>query len=97
MEESRDTTSSKSLTSTFDNILESPEAEINAIPSARSEKLMGRRSRDIPCSVTEMVYGGNEEGVGTFSKIIDRDTKLISSSETSLGPRKYTSAPARMD
>ncbi|MBW0509380.1 hypothetical protein O181_049095 [Austropuccinia psidii MF-1] len=47
MKDSRTLTSSQGLARTFNTIIESPEAEITAIPVVKYEKLPGIRSRDI--------------------------------------------------
>ncbi|MBW0578653.1 hypothetical protein O181_118368 [Austropuccinia psidii MF-1] len=48
MEDSRTSTSSQRLDSTFDTIIESPEADITAIPVVRPESFPAGRNRDIP-------------------------------------------------
>ncbi|MBW0587188.1 hypothetical protein O181_126903 [Austropuccinia psidii MF-1] len=88
MEDARASTSSQRLASTFDTLIESPEAEITAIPVIRPESFPTGSNRDIPVSVQELVYGGKEAGVGTSSKSLDRKNELLSSSEEVHGPRK---------
>ncbi|MBW0521040.1 hypothetical protein O181_060755 [Austropuccinia psidii MF-1] len=90
MEHYRTSTSSQSLEKTFDTLIESPEAEINATPAFRSEQLPTGGSRDIPVSVQELVYGRKAAGVGNSSQLVYRDNELLPSSEKSLGPRKDT-------
>ncbi|MBW0462060.1 hypothetical protein O181_001775 [Austropuccinia psidii MF-1] len=79
---------SRASKSTFYTLLESPEAETTAIPVVGSEQLPTRRSRDIPVSLQELVYGRKEEGAGTSSKPLDRDNELISLGEKALRGRK---------
>ncbi|MBW0505663.1 hypothetical protein O181_045378 [Austropuccinia psidii MF-1] len=88
MEDVRTSTSSQRLDSTFDTLIESPEAEITAIPVVRPESFLAGSNRDIPVSVQELVYGGKAAGVGTSAKLLDRQNELLSSSEESHGPRK---------
>ncbi|MBW0548832.1 hypothetical protein O181_088547 [Austropuccinia psidii MF-1] len=54
----------RASTSTFDTLIESPEAEIAAITVVRAESFPAGRNRDIPVSVQELVYGGKATGVG---------------------------------
>ncbi|MBW0475199.1 hypothetical protein O181_014914 [Austropuccinia psidii MF-1] len=58
IEDVRASTSIQRLERKFYNLIESPEAEINAIPAVRSKEFPTRSSRDIPVSVQELVYGG---------------------------------------
>ncbi|MBW0475547.1 hypothetical protein O181_015262 [Austropuccinia psidii MF-1] len=88
MEDSRTSTSSQRLARTFDTLIESPEAEITAIPIVRPEPFPTGKSRDIPVSVQEVVYGRKAAGVGTSSKSLDRKNELISLIEEVHGPRK---------
>ncbi|MBW0551399.1 hypothetical protein O181_091114 [Austropuccinia psidii MF-1] len=97
MEDARTSTSSQRLASTFDPLIESPEAEITAIPVVRSESFPTGRHRDIPVSVQELVYGGKEARVGTSSKSLDRQNELLSSSEEVHGPRKYRRTSEGLD
>ncbi|MBW0590224.1 hypothetical protein O181_129939 [Austropuccinia psidii MF-1] len=87
MEHSRTSTSSQRLASTFDTLIESPEADITAIP-VRPESLPTGSSRDIPVSLQELVYGSKTARVGTSPKSFDRHHELISSSEEVHGARK---------
>ncbi|MBW0588926.1 hypothetical protein O181_128641 [Austropuccinia psidii MF-1] len=87
MEDSRASTSSQRLSSTFDTLIESPEAVITAI-AARPESLSTGNNRDIPVSVQELVYGSKTARVGTSPKSLDRHHELISSSEEVHGARK---------
>ncbi|MBW0586534.1 hypothetical protein O181_126249 [Austropuccinia psidii MF-1] len=87
MEDSRTSTSSQMLASTFDNLIESPEADITAI-AVRPESLLTGNNRDIPVSVQELVYGSKTARVGTSPKSLDRHYELISSSEEVHGARK---------
>ncbi|MBW0577182.1 hypothetical protein O181_116897 [Austropuccinia psidii MF-1] len=88
MEDSRTSTSSQRLASTFDTLIESPEADITAIAVVRPESLSTGNNRDIPISVQELVYGSKKERVGTSPKSLDRHHELISSSEEVHGARK---------
>ncbi|MBW0493041.1 hypothetical protein O181_032756 [Austropuccinia psidii MF-1] len=81
MEDSRTSTMSQRLARAFKTLIESPEAEITAIPVVRPESFPAGSSRDIPVSVQEMVYGRKAAGVGTSAKSLDRHNELLSSSE----------------
>ncbi|MBW0577528.1 hypothetical protein O181_117243 [Austropuccinia psidii MF-1] len=61
MEDARISTSSQRLVSAFDTLIESPEAEITAIPIFRPESLAAGSNRDIPVSVQELVYSGKQQ------------------------------------
>ncbi|MBW0575953.1 hypothetical protein O181_115668 [Austropuccinia psidii MF-1] len=87
MEDSRTSTSSQRLSSTFDTLIESPEADITAI-AVIPESLPTGSNRDIPVSVQELVYGSKTARVGTSPKSLDRHHELISSSEEVHGARK---------
>ncbi|MBW0590442.1 hypothetical protein O181_130157 [Austropuccinia psidii MF-1] len=63
MEDTRTPTSSQRLGSTFNTLIESPEAEIVAIPVVRPESFLTGNNRNIPASIQELVYGGKEAGV----------------------------------
>ncbi|MBW0579291.1 hypothetical protein O181_119006 [Austropuccinia psidii MF-1] len=89
MEDARTSTSSQRLESTFETLIESPEADITAISVVRPVSFPTGTNRDIPVSVQELVYGGKEEGVGTSAKSLDRHNELLSSSEEFHGQRKY--------
>ncbi|MBW0591730.1 hypothetical protein O181_131445 [Austropuccinia psidii MF-1] len=88
MEDARDPTSCQSLASTFDTLIESPEAEITAIAVVRPDSLSTGNNRDIPVSVQELVYSSKPARVGTSPKYLDRHHELISSSEEINGARK---------
>ncbi|MBW0579195.1 hypothetical protein O181_118910 [Austropuccinia psidii MF-1] len=88
MEDARTSASSQRLSRTFDTLIESPEAEITAIPVVRPESFPTGSNRDISVSVQELVYGLKEAGVGTSAKSLDRNKELLSSSEEVHGPRK---------
>ncbi|MBW0545718.1 hypothetical protein O181_085433 [Austropuccinia psidii MF-1] len=88
MEDARTSTSFQRLASTFETLIESPEAEIAASPFFRPESFPTGRNREIPVSVQKLVYGGKAAGVGTSSKSLDRHNELISSSEEFNRPRK---------
>ncbi|MBW0500868.1 hypothetical protein O181_040583 [Austropuccinia psidii MF-1] len=68
MEDARTSTSSQRLASTFETLIESPEADITAIPVVRPELFPAGNNGDIPVSVQELAYGGKAEGVGTSVK-----------------------------
>ncbi|MBW0585064.1 hypothetical protein O181_124779 [Austropuccinia psidii MF-1] len=88
MEDARASTSSQRLASTFETLIESPEADTAAISVVRPESLSTGNNRDIPVSVQELVYGGKEEGVGTSAKSLHRHNEILSSSEEVHGARK---------
>ncbi|MBW0571481.1 hypothetical protein O181_111196 [Austropuccinia psidii MF-1] len=88
MEDASTSTSSQRLASTFDTLIESPEADITAIAVVRPESLSTGNNRDIPVSVQELVYGSKEARVGTSLKYFDRHHELISSIEEVHGARK---------
>ncbi|MBW0526575.1 hypothetical protein O181_066290 [Austropuccinia psidii MF-1] len=87
MEDARTSTSSQRLASTFDTLIESPEADITAI-AARPKSLSTGSNRDIQVSVQELVYGSKAARVGYSPKSLDRHHELISSSEEIHGARK---------
>ncbi|MBW0590141.1 hypothetical protein O181_129856 [Austropuccinia psidii MF-1] len=87
MEDSRTSSSSQRLTSTFENLIESSEADIAAM-AVRPESFSTGNNRDIPVSVQELVYGSKTARVGTSPKSLDRHHELISSSEEIHGARK---------
>ncbi|MBW0590191.1 hypothetical protein O181_129906 [Austropuccinia psidii MF-1] len=72
MEDARTSTSSQRLASTFEPLIERPEADITDI-AVRPESLPTGSSRDIPVPVQELVYGSKTERVGTSSKSLDRN------------------------
>ncbi|MBW0580859.1 hypothetical protein O181_120574 [Austropuccinia psidii MF-1] len=88
MEDARASTSSQRLSSTFNTLIESLEAEITAIAVVRPESLSTGNNRDIPVSVQELVYGSKTARVGASPKSLDRHHELISSSEEVYGSRK---------
>ncbi|MBW0535655.1 hypothetical protein O181_075370 [Austropuccinia psidii MF-1] len=88
MEDARTSTSSQRLYSTFDTLIESPEADITANPIFRPEPFPTGKNRDILVSVQELVYGSKAAGVGASSKSFDGYNELISSSKEVHGPRK---------
>ncbi|MBW0511311.1 hypothetical protein O181_051026 [Austropuccinia psidii MF-1] len=88
MEDARTSTISQRLASTFETLIESPEADITAIAVVRPESLSTCNNRYIPVSVQELVYGSKTEKVGTSPKSLDRHHELISSSEEVHGARK---------
>ncbi|MBW0536294.1 hypothetical protein O181_076009 [Austropuccinia psidii MF-1] len=88
MEDSRTSTSSQRLSSTFDTLIESPEADMTAIPGVRPESFPTGRNRDIPVSVQKLVYGSKAAGVGASYSSLDRHNELLSSSEDAHGHRK---------
>ncbi|MBW0523490.1 hypothetical protein O181_063205 [Austropuccinia psidii MF-1] len=81
MEDARTSTSSQRLASTFDTLIQSPEAEITAIAVFRPESISPGSNRNITVSVQELVHGSKTERVGTSPKSLDRHHELISSSE----------------
>ncbi|MBW0589205.1 hypothetical protein O181_128920 [Austropuccinia psidii MF-1] len=87
MEDARASTSSQKLATTFETLIESPEADIAAI-AVRPELISTGNNRDIPVSVKELVYGQKTARVGTSSESLNRQHELISSSEEIHGARK---------
>ncbi|MBW0554131.1 hypothetical protein O181_093846 [Austropuccinia psidii MF-1] len=87
MEDARTSTSSQRLASTFEPLIESPEADITAI-AVRPESFPTGSSGDLPVSVQELVYGHKTARVGTSPKSLDRHNELLSSSEEVHGARK---------
>ncbi|MBW0468849.1 hypothetical protein O181_008564 [Austropuccinia psidii MF-1] len=79
MEDARTSTSSQRLASTFDTLIESPEADITSIAVVGPEPLSTGNNRDIPVSLQELVYGSKLARVGTSPKSLDRHHELISS------------------
>ncbi|MBW0533861.1 hypothetical protein O181_073576 [Austropuccinia psidii MF-1] len=88
MEDARISTSSQRLASTFDTLIEIPEADITAIAVVRPESLSTGNNRDITVLIQELVYGGKEARVGTPPNSLDRHHELISLSEKVHGARK---------
>ncbi|MBW0528642.1 hypothetical protein O181_068357 [Austropuccinia psidii MF-1] len=97
MEHPRTSTSSQRLASTFDTLIESPEAYITAIAVVRPESLSAGNNRDIPVSVQELVYGSKTKNVGASPKSLDRHHELISSSKEVHGARKYRRTSEGLD
>ncbi|MBW0564155.1 hypothetical protein O181_103870 [Austropuccinia psidii MF-1] len=87
MEDARTSTSSQRLASTFEPLIESPEAYITAI-AVRPESFPTGSSGDLPVSVQELVYGRQKARVGTSPKSLDRHHELLSSGEEIHGARK---------
>ncbi|MBW0585911.1 hypothetical protein O181_125626 [Austropuccinia psidii MF-1] len=87
MEDARTSTSSQRLASTFETLIESPEADITSI-AVRPESFPTGSSGDLPVSVQELVYGHKTARVGTSPKSLDRHNELLSSSEEVHGARK---------
>ncbi|MBW0549418.1 hypothetical protein O181_089133 [Austropuccinia psidii MF-1] len=88
IEDARTSTSSQRLVSTFQNLIESPETDIAAIPVVKPESFLTGNNTNIPVPIQELVYGGKAAGVGTLAKSLDRHNELLSSSEEFYGPRK---------
>ncbi|MBW0584731.1 hypothetical protein O181_124446 [Austropuccinia psidii MF-1] len=88
MEDSRTSTSSQRLARAFDTLIESPEADITAIPAVRPESFPAGNNIDITVSAQELVYSSKAAGVGTSSKSLDRHNELLYSSEEANGARK---------
>ncbi|MBW0553147.1 hypothetical protein O181_092862 [Austropuccinia psidii MF-1] len=87
MEDTRTSTSFQRLESTFEPLIESPEADMAAI-SVTPESFPTGSSGDLPFSVQEMVYGRQTARVGTSPKSLDRHHELLSPSEEVHGARK---------
>ncbi|MBW0572718.1 hypothetical protein O181_112433 [Austropuccinia psidii MF-1] len=81
MEDARTSTISQILARNFDIVIESPEADITAIPVVRSESFPTGSNRDIPVPLQELVCGGKAAGVGTSAKSLYSKNELLSSSE----------------
>ncbi|MBW0523245.1 hypothetical protein O181_062960 [Austropuccinia psidii MF-1] len=60
MEDARTSTSSQRVARTFDNFIESPEAEKTSIPVVRPESFPTGNNRNIPVSIQELVYTSEE-------------------------------------
>ncbi|MBW0587003.1 hypothetical protein O181_126718 [Austropuccinia psidii MF-1] len=97
MKDSRASTSSQRLASTFYILVESAEADITAIAVVRPESLSTGNNRYIPFSVQELVYGRKVARVGASPKSLDRHNELISSSEEVHGARKDRGASEWLD
>ncbi|MBW0571548.1 hypothetical protein O181_111263 [Austropuccinia psidii MF-1] len=78
MEDARNSTSSQRLASTFDTLIESPDADIIVIPIFRLEPFPTHNNRDIPVSVQELIYGSKAAQVGTSAKYLDSKNELLS-------------------
>ncbi|MBW0587009.1 hypothetical protein O181_126724, partial [Austropuccinia psidii MF-1] len=87
MEDARTSTSSQRLASTFEPLIESPEADTTAV-AVRPESFPTGRSGDFPVSVQELVYGRKTARLGTSPKSLDRHNELLSSSEEAHRARK---------
>ncbi|MBW0567416.1 hypothetical protein O181_107131 [Austropuccinia psidii MF-1] len=87
MEDARTSTSYQRFSSTFDTLIESPEADITSI-SVRPESLSTGNNSNIPVSVKELVYGSKTARVRTSPKSLVRHHELISLSEETNGARK---------
>ncbi|MBW0555753.1 hypothetical protein O181_095468 [Austropuccinia psidii MF-1] len=96
MEDARTSTSFQRLASTFDTLIESPEADITAINVVRPGSLSTDNNRDIPVSVQELAYSGKTR-VGTSPKSLDRNHELISSSGEVHGARKARGTSEGLD
>ncbi|MBW0553943.1 hypothetical protein O181_093658 [Austropuccinia psidii MF-1] len=88
MEDARTSTSSQRLESTFETLIESPEADITALSVVRPESFPTGTNRNIPVSLQELVYGSKGKGVGTSVNSLDRHNELLFSSEEVHGHRK---------
>ncbi|MBW0488858.1 hypothetical protein O181_028573 [Austropuccinia psidii MF-1] len=90
-------TSSQTLASTFDTIIETPEADITSIPAVRPKYFLTGNNGNIPVSIQELVNGGKEAGVATSEKSLDWNNELISPSAKAHGPRKDRGCSERLD
>ncbi|MBW0502673.1 hypothetical protein O181_042388 [Austropuccinia psidii MF-1] len=97
IEDARTSTSYQRLARKFDNLIESPEAEITSIPVVPPESFPTGNNRNIPVSIQELVYGRKAGGVGTSSNSLDRHNEIISSSREAHGPRKDRGFPEGLD
>ncbi|MBW0570786.1 hypothetical protein O181_110501 [Austropuccinia psidii MF-1] len=82
MEDSRTSNSCQRSAITFDTLIESPEADITAIPIVTPESFLAGSNRDIPVSVQELVYCGKAAGVGTSAKSLDRNKEQLYSNKS---------------
>ncbi|MBW0569408.1 hypothetical protein O181_109123 [Austropuccinia psidii MF-1] len=97
MEDARTSTNSQRLASTFDTTIESPEADITAIPVVTPESFPTGSNRNITVSIQELVYGCKAAGVGTSAKSLDRHNKLMSLSEEIHGSKKDRGSSEGLD
>ncbi|MBW0528354.1 hypothetical protein O181_068069 [Austropuccinia psidii MF-1] len=97
MKDARNSTSSQRLSSTFETLVQSPEADITAIPAVRPESFPTRNNINIPVSIQELVYGRKAAGVRTSAKSLDRHNELISLIEKVHGPRKDRGSSEGLD
>ncbi|MBW0547633.1 hypothetical protein O181_087348 [Austropuccinia psidii MF-1] len=103
MEDARASTSSQSLATTFDTIIESPEADITTISVVRPESLSTGNNRDIPVLVQELeVHGARKdrrtsEGLDTHvlqrtsptdENLVEKPKHVIRGPEEEFGPRE---------
>ncbi|MBW0504384.1 hypothetical protein O181_044099 [Austropuccinia psidii MF-1] len=88
MQDSRTSTGSQRVARTFETLMESPEADITAVPVFRPELFPAGSNRNIPVSVQSLVYGSKAAGMGTSSKSLDRHNELLSPSEYFHGATK---------
>ncbi|MBW0468618.1 hypothetical protein O181_008333 [Austropuccinia psidii MF-1] len=103
MEDATASISSQRLARNFDTLIQSPEAYITAIPFVRSEKFPTSRSRDIPVSVQELVYGSKAAGILGPEKTqellkgwtpiyckgqVEKPKDFVRGSEERVGPKK---------
>ncbi|MBW0546649.1 hypothetical protein O181_086364 [Austropuccinia psidii MF-1] len=103
MEDGGASTSSQWLASTLDTLIESPEADITAIPVFRPESFPEGNNRDIPVSVQELKFMGPEkteellrgldthvvQGTGPTDKsLIKKPRNVARGPEEEVGPRK---------
>ncbi|MBW0552370.1 hypothetical protein O181_092085 [Austropuccinia psidii MF-1] len=97
MEDSRTSTSSQRLATTFDTLIESPEADITAIPVVQPEPFSTGNNRNITFSVQELVYGCKAAGMETSAKSLDSHNELISLGEEVHGSRKHRGSSEGLD
>ncbi|MBW0588631.1 hypothetical protein O181_128346 [Austropuccinia psidii MF-1] len=89
MENARTSTSSQRLARTFDTFIESPEADIAAIPVVGPESCPTGNNRDIPVSVQELVYGGKAAvEKPTDKSLVEKPKHAVRGPEEEVGPRK---------
>ncbi|MBW0486880.1 hypothetical protein O181_026595 [Austropuccinia psidii MF-1] len=70
LEDSRASTSSQRSASTFENLPESPEADITSIPVLICGQIQGSSSGDTPVSVQELVYVRKAAAVETSAQLL---------------------------
>ncbi|MBW0541307.1 hypothetical protein O181_081022 [Austropuccinia psidii MF-1] len=97
MQDSRNFTTSQRSASTFDTHIENPETRLMIIPVVRCEKLPTSRSRNLPVSVEEPIYGRKAAGVKSSAQPVDRENELLPSIEEAFESRKDKHTSERLE